>query len=67
MLVLSILQNSCLYYSNIFFLLKFLNLFLFIQLQTRLIDSEDIIDSAGFYNYLTAWFHLDNMMCVFLI
>uniref|UniRef100_A0A1I8B8P9 SSD domain-containing protein n=1 Tax=Meloidogyne hapla TaxID=6305 RepID=A0A1I8B8P9_MELHA len=32
------------------------------KLQTRLIDSEDIIDSAGFYNYLTAWFHLDNMM-----
>uniref|UniRef100_A0A915PEB4 SSD domain-containing protein n=1 Tax=Meloidogyne floridensis TaxID=298350 RepID=A0A915PEB4_9BILA len=28
------------------------------KLQTRLIDSEDIIDSAGFYNYLTAWYYV---------
>ncbi|KAF7638648.1 SSD domain-containing protein [Meloidogyne graminicola] len=32
------------------------------NLKTRLINSEDIIDFDGFYNYLTAWFNLDNMM-----
>lgn len=28
----------------------------------RLIDSKNMINPEGFYNYLTAWFHMDNMM-----
>uniref|UniRef100_A0A0N5A2S4 SSD domain-containing protein n=1 Tax=Parastrongyloides trichosuri TaxID=131310 RepID=A0A0N5A2S4_PARTI len=28
----------------------------------RLIDESNIINPEGFYNYLTAWYHADNMM-----
>jgi hypothetical protein len=33
-----------------------------LQVNVQLIDSEDIVNPEGFYNYLTAWFHQDNMM-----
>uniref|UniRef100_A0A914XVY2 SSD domain-containing protein n=1 Tax=Plectus sambesii TaxID=2011161 RepID=A0A914XVY2_9BILA len=28
----------------------------------RLVDSSDTINNEGFYNYLTAWYNVDNMM-----
>uniref|UniRef100_A0A7E4VNZ3 SSD domain-containing protein n=1 Tax=Panagrellus redivivus TaxID=6233 RepID=A0A7E4VNZ3_PANRE len=28
----------------------------------KLVDKDGIINPEGFYNYLTAWFHVDNMM-----
>lgn len=28
----------------------------------RLIDADGMINPDGFYNYLTAWYNIDNMM-----
>lgn len=28
----------------------------------KLVDEANIINPEGFYNYLTAWFYVDNMM-----
>jgi patched 1 protein len=28
----------------------------------KLVDEDEIINPEGFYNYLTGWFNVDNMM-----
>jgi hypothetical protein len=39
-----------------------MNCFAFQIGNVRLVDSSDTINNEGFYNYLTAWYNLDNMM-----
>lgn len=31
-------------------------------MNVRLVDSDGMINAEGFYNYLTAWYNVDNMM-----